>query len=58
MAVDRERLKKEFGHLDIFEDAMKVIEGIEDDTIKPRVVDYTGEFPKLKQGKLVKAEDF
>ena len=49
MAVDRKRLEKEFGHLDIFENAMKVLE---DGSIKPRVIDYTGEFPAFEQGEL------
>lgn len=46
------RLKAEFGHLEMFDQAMKVIEGIESGRIKPRVIDYTGEFPELEQGEL------
>ena len=51
--MDRKRLEKKFGHLDIFEDAMKVLTGIENGTIKPRIKDYTGEWPELEQGELI-----
>ena len=53
MKLDRKRLEAEFGHLEMFEDAMEVLIGIENGTIKPRVIDYTGEWPELEQGELI-----
>ena len=54
MKLDRKRLEARFGHLEMFEDAMEILIGIENGTIKPpRAVDYTGEWPELEQGELI-----
>ena len=53
MKLDRKRLEAEFGHLEMFDQAMEVLIGIENGTIKPRVIDYTGEWPELEQGELI-----
>ena len=52
MKLDRKKLEAKFGHLEIFDQVMEVIEGIESGRIKPRVIDYTGSFPELEQGEL------
>ena len=52
MKLDRKRLEAEFGHLEMFDQAMEVLIGIENGTIVPKVKDYTGSFPELEQGDL------
>jgi hypothetical protein len=50
-----DRIRKEFeGKVspDFLEDALNIIRMLESGEIKPRVVDYTGNFPNLEQGEL------
>lgn len=52
--MDRKQLEKEFGHLDCFDQAMEVLDRLENGEYTFEVVDFTGDFPELKQGTLEK----